>query len=152
MTDKKWMIAAKRADFNEIARTFGIDPLTARLIRNRGAVEKDEIQRYLYGTMEDLGDPYAMRDMDKAVGLTMKEIAGGARIRVIGDYDVDGVMASYILLTPPLTRRSRTGLWTATVFRNALCGKPCGTVFPSSLPATTGSLPEARSAWRLPWV
>lgn len=93
------MIAAKRADFNEIARTFGIDPLTARLIRNRGAVEKDEIQRYLYGTMEDLGDPYAMRDMDKAVGLTMKEIAGGARIRVIGDYDVDGVMASYILLT-----------------------------------------------------
>lgn len=94
---EKWVVAAKRADFAGIARTFGIDPVTARLIRNRDIVGDTAIRQYLYGTREDLGDPLAMKDVRRAVEILGEKIGAGKKIRVIGDYDIDGVMSTYIL-------------------------------------------------------
>lgn len=93
------MVSAKRADFNRIAAEFGIDPVVARLIRNRDVVGEEEIRKYLYGGLEDLNDPKQMKDMEKAVAILTEKIQGGKQIRIIGDYDIDGVMSSYILLT-----------------------------------------------------
>ena len=97
--EQNWVVAAKRADFNAIARKFGIDPVTARLIRNRDAVGEEEIRQFLYGGMEDLHDPALMKGIPEAAELLSAEISAGGRIRVIGDYDIDGVCASFILQT-----------------------------------------------------
>lgn len=94
---EKWVVSAKRADFQEIAETFGIDPVTARLIRNRNVVGMDEIQKYLYGNTRLLPSPWLMKDMEKAVDILENKIKEGKKIRIIGDYDIDGIMASYIL-------------------------------------------------------
>ena len=88
---EKWVVAAKRADFAGIARTFGIDPVTARLIRNRDIVGDTAIRQYLYGTREDLGDPLAMKDVRRAVEILGEKIGAGKKIRVIGDYDITGL-------------------------------------------------------------
>ncbi|MGI6011501.1 MAG: single-stranded-DNA-specific exonuclease RecJ [Ruminococcus sp.] len=94
---EKWVVSAKRADFKKIADTFGIDPVTARLIRNRNVTGMDEIRKYLYGNLDMLPSPWLMKDMERAVNILEEKIEGGKKIRVIGDYDIDGVMASYIL-------------------------------------------------------
>ena len=94
---EKWVVSAKRADFQKIAETFGIDPVTARLIRNRNVVGMDEIQKYLYGNTRLLPSPWLMKDMEKAVDILENKIKEGKKIRIIGDYDIDGIMASYIL-------------------------------------------------------
>lgn len=93
----KWFIAAKKADFEENGRRFGISPVLARLIRNRDLVEKEEIDKYLNGTAKDLYDPFLLKGMARAVELLAQKIAAGAAIRIIGDYDVDGICAVYIL-------------------------------------------------------
>ena len=95
---EKWMVAAKRADFSRIAASFGIDQVTARLIRNRDIVGDEAIRQYLYGTREDLLDPMGMKDMERASGILKEKIMAGSFIRIIGDYDIDGVMSTYILL------------------------------------------------------
>lgn len=94
---EKWFITAKRADFQEIARTFGIDPVTARIIRNRDVVGEEAIRTYLLGSYEDLGDPEALKDCRRAAEILRGKIREGKKIRIIGDYDIDGVNASYIL-------------------------------------------------------
>ena len=94
-----WTVMTKRADFNRIAEEFHIDPVTARLIRNRDVVEMDEIRRYLHGGMEDLCDPHLLKDGELLVSILEEKIKQGKKIRVIGDYDIDGVMATYILVT-----------------------------------------------------
>ena len=94
---ENWVVMAKRDDFEGIAARFGIDPVIARLIRNRDVTGDDAIRKYLYGGVNDLEDPFLLKDMDKAVSLLSKKITGGASIRVIGDYDIDGIMAAYIL-------------------------------------------------------
>ena len=94
----QWFIAAKKADFNGIAERFHIDPVVARIIRNRDVVGEEEIRKYLWGSREDLYDPGLLKDLDKAVGLLREKIAQGAKIRVIGDYDADGICAAYILV------------------------------------------------------
>ncbi|MEE1196224.1 MAG: single-stranded-DNA-specific exonuclease RecJ [Lachnospiraceae bacterium] len=96
---EKWVVAAKRADFNQIAHDFSIDPVMARLIRNRDVIGNEQIQRYLYGNKEQLHSPWRMKDMEKAVNILCEKISNHARIRVIGDYDIDGVMSTYILET-----------------------------------------------------
>ena len=96
---EKWMVAAKKADFNQIAKDFSIDPVIARLIRNRDVTGNDEIRRYLYGDLKDLYPPETMKDLRKAAELMLFKIRSGARIRIIGDYDIDGITASYILKT-----------------------------------------------------
>ncbi len=97
--EQNWVVTAKRADFNAIAQKFNIDPVTARLIRNRDAVTEEEIRKYLYGGTETLYDPEQMKGISEAAELLLTEVRSGGHIRVIGDYDIDGVCASYILLT-----------------------------------------------------
>lgn len=94
----KWMVTAKRADFNQIARDYGITPVLARIMRNRDVVEPEEIRRFLKGSKKDLYDPGLLKDMEKAVSIILKKVKEGAAIRIIGDYDVDGICATYILL------------------------------------------------------
>lgn len=93
----KWMIAAKKADFDAIAKQFHISPITARLLRNRGLIETEDIQRYLYGGREDLRDAHDLTDIEKAADIMKDRIDSGSKIRIIGDYDVDGICSSYIL-------------------------------------------------------
>lgn len=95
---EKWMVYAKKADFQEIGRKFGIDPVIARLIRNRDVDGDEAIQSYLHGTLEELPSPWLMKDMDKAVEILRMKIAENKKIRIIGDYDIDGVTATCILL------------------------------------------------------
>lgn len=96
---EKWVVMAKKADFQEISREFGIDQVVARLIRNRDVEGKENIRSYLYGTLEELPSPWLMKDMKKAAEILSAKINAGAKIRIIGDYDIDGVTATYILLT-----------------------------------------------------
>lgn len=96
---EKWVVAAKRADFNQIAKDFSIDPVMARLIRNRDVIGNEQIHKYLYGSKENLYSPWLLKDMDKAVEILCEKISQRAKIRIIGDYDIDGVMSTYILET-----------------------------------------------------
>lgn len=95
---ERWVLLRKGADFQAISRKFHISPYLAVLVRNRGVIGDEEIQDYLCGTIADLHDGMLMADMDKAVEILLEKIQEGARIRVIGDYDIDGVNATYILL------------------------------------------------------
>ena len=92
-----WMLQTKRADFTAIANKFGISPVTARIIRNRDVIGEDEIDRYLNGTIRDLYDPHLLKDMDRAVALIQEKIRQGKKIRIVGDYDIDGVCSTYLL-------------------------------------------------------
>lgn len=94
---EKWYVAAKRADFNKWAEEFGISPVLARILRNRELTEETEIRKFLWGTLQDCYSPWLLKDMDKAVELILEAVAEGCHIRVIGDYDVDGICSSYIL-------------------------------------------------------
>lgn len=94
---EKWFVSAKRADFQEIGRKFGIDAVTARLIRNRDVVGDEAVREYLYGSRIDLYAPQLMKDCRKTAEILKEKIAGKRKIRVIGDYDIDGVNATYIL-------------------------------------------------------
>ena len=96
---EKWVISAKRADFKEIAASFGIDQVTARLIRNRDIVGQENIRKYLYGDRTCLYDPFLMKGMEKITEILEEKIREKKKIRIIGDYDIDGVMSTYILLT-----------------------------------------------------
>lgn len=95
----KWMVAAKKADFNQIAEKYKITPVLARIMRNRDMINEEEIEKFLKGTVEDLYDPFLLKDMEKAVSIILAKIKEGAAIRIIGDYDVDGICSTYILLT-----------------------------------------------------
>ena len=92
-----WMLQTKRADFNAIAARFHISPVTARIIRNRDVEGEKAIDRYLNGTLDQLYDPHLMKDMDKAAALILEKIRAGVRIRIVGDYDIDGVCSTYLL-------------------------------------------------------
>lgn len=94
---EKWFVAMKKADFNGIAEKYQISPIIARLMRNRDVIGDEAIDFYLNGTMEDLYDGLLMKDMDRAVDILKEKIEEGKKIRVIGDYDIDGVNATYIL-------------------------------------------------------
>lgn len=94
----RWMVAAKKADFDEIAAKYHISPVLARIMRNRDVVGDEEIEKYLYGDIKDLYDPLLLKDLKKAAEIIMEKIRGGKKIRIIGDYDVDGICAAYILL------------------------------------------------------
>ncbi|MDO4523226.1 MAG: single-stranded-DNA-specific exonuclease RecJ [Eubacteriales bacterium] len=95
---EKWMIETKKADFKEIAGRFQIDQVTARLVRNRDIIGDEAIQEYLYGGKECLHAPQLMKDMELAVKYLAESIQKHRHIRVIGDYDIDGICATYILL------------------------------------------------------
>lgn len=94
---EKWFVIQKGADFEGIARRFSISPVTARLIRNREVVGDAAIDKYLNGTAADLYDPHLLKDADLTADILVQKIENNASIRIIGDYDIDGVMATYIL-------------------------------------------------------
>lgn len=94
---EKWFVSMKKADFNGIAERYHVSPILARLIRNRDLMTDEEIGFYLNGTIADLYDGMLMKDMDKAVEILAEKIRGGEAVRVIGDYDIDGVNATYVL-------------------------------------------------------
>ncbi|MGI6018806.1 MAG: single-stranded-DNA-specific exonuclease RecJ [Marvinbryantia sp.] len=95
---EKWVIAAKRADFADIARRYRIDPVIARLIRNRDIIGDAAIEEYLNGSLLNLHSPHLMKNLDRAVTILLEKIDAQKKIRIIGDYDIDGVMATYILM------------------------------------------------------
>ncbi len=94
---EKWFVIQKGANFQEISRKFDIHPVTARLIRNRDVIGDEAVLKYLKGGISDLYDPHLLKDADNLVDILMKKIQTGAAIRIIGDYDIDGVMSTYIL-------------------------------------------------------
>lgn len=95
--DMVWTMYGKRADFFGIAERFHIDPVTARVIRNRDVITDEEIDTYLNGGLDRLHDPVMMKNMEKGCSLMLEEIRSRNRIRIISDYDVDGVSSNYIL-------------------------------------------------------
>ena len=94
---QQWMVINKGADFKGIGNKFHIDPVTARIIRNREVIGDEEIQSFLAGTLQELPDVHLMQDLDLLVEVLDEKIKEKAKIRIIGDYDIDGVMSSYIL-------------------------------------------------------
>ena len=93
------MVQTKRADFNGLAKELGVSPVSVRIMRNRGMETKEAMERYLYGTLDGLYDGGRMKNMGEAVAVLIKKLREEKRIRIIGDYDIDGVCASYLLLT-----------------------------------------------------
>lgn len=95
---EKWIEIRKGGNFMGMAKKYGIDPLIARIIRNRDIIDEKEITEYLYGGKEALHNPHLLKDVDKAVEIIVEGIAEKKAMRIIGDYDIDGVNATYILL------------------------------------------------------
>ena len=95
---ENWVLLRKGADFQHISEKFHISPRVASLIRNRDVIGDDAIEKYLNGTIADLYDGMLMKDMDKAVAVLGEKIKENAEIRIIGDYDIDGIQSTYILL------------------------------------------------------
>lgn len=96
-THATWMLQTKRADFTALAKRFSISPVTARIIRNRDVVDESQIERYLHGTIRHLYDPHLLQDMDKAAALLQRKIQEDRPIRIVGDYDIDGICSTYLL-------------------------------------------------------
>ena len=94
---EKWYVAAKKADFNKWAEEFQISPVLARILGNRDLTEETQVRQFLYGTLEDCPSPWLLKDMDRAVEELLSAIGENCKIRVIGDYDVDGICSSYLL-------------------------------------------------------
>ena len=95
---ENWVLLHKGADFQAISEKFGISPRLASLIRNRDVIGDAAIEKFLYGTIADLYDGKLMKDMEKAVQILSAKIEAGKKIRIIGDYDIDGIQSTYILL------------------------------------------------------
>lgn len=94
----KWLLTTKKADFNGIGERFHIHPVTARIIRNRDIIKEEDIRLYLKGGMEELHDPSLLKDAEKMIKILQEKIRQKKEIQVIGDYDIDGVMAAYIFV------------------------------------------------------
>lgn len=95
---KKWFLYQKKADFNEIGARYGISPILARILCNRDVQSEEQLRMYLEGTLEDCHDAALLPDIQRAVDILKEKIASGKSIRVIGDYDVDGICSTYILV------------------------------------------------------
>ena len=98
MGEERWMLHTKRADFERIGKQFSVSPVVARIIRNRDVESDEDIRKYLFGGLSDLYSPHRMKDMDRAVQIILGAIREGRRLRIVGDYDIDGVCSTYILL------------------------------------------------------
>ena len=95
----RWVVEAKKADFAGIAQRFGISQVTARILRNRDIISDEQIDMFLNGTADMMYDPHLLKDACRAAEMISSFIDRGKKIRIIGDYDVDGVCSSYILLS-----------------------------------------------------
>ena len=95
----KWILQRKAADYATLSSRLKVDPVIVRLMVNRGLRTYEEMEEYLHPTLNNLPDPHLFADMDEACELLMEAIDEGTKIRVVGDYDVDGIMSTYILTT-----------------------------------------------------
>lgn len=95
---EKWVIKNRKADFSAIMKKFGISEIMARLLVNKGYTDEKEISNYLYGTLNELNSCHLMKDVDKVCHILIEKIKSNKKIRVVGDYDVDGIMSVYILI------------------------------------------------------
>ena len=95
----KWILQRKSADYATLSSKLNVDPVIVRLMVNRGLSTYEEMEEYLHPTLNNLPDPHLFADMDLACELLMEAIDEGTKIRVVGDYDVDGIMSTYILTT-----------------------------------------------------
>lgn len=93
----KWILQRKAADYKGLSEKLNVDPVIVRLMVNRGLLTYEEMEEYLHPTLDNFPDPHLFADMDEACGLLMDAIDEGVKIRVVGDYDVDGIMSTYIL-------------------------------------------------------
>ena len=97
MAAERWMLQTKRADFQEMAKCHSISPVTARIIRNRDVVGTESVEKYLKGGLKDLYNPYLLKDMELTVSIIREKVREEKRIRIVGDYDIDGVCSTYLL-------------------------------------------------------
>ena len=94
---EKWVVLAKSADFNGIGKTYGVDPVIARVVRNREVVGEQELDEYFHPSTDRLCEPSLLQDAEKAAQILLTKIRQKAKIRIIGDYDIDGIFSTYIL-------------------------------------------------------
>ena len=116
-----WMLQTKRADFNGLAMRLGVSPVAVRIMRNRGLLDEREMRKYLYGTLDDLYDPRQMKGMETLRGSLKRKLIEGKKIRIIGDYDIDGVCSTYnssSRLSPCLPEMGRLIMRYRTGFRD----------------------------------
>lgn len=97
MAKEMWMLQTKRADFNEMARLHRISPVTARILRNRDITDRASVEKYLRGGLKDLYSPHLLKDMDRTVNILKDKVEKGLPVRIVGDYDIDGVCSTYLL-------------------------------------------------------
>ena len=97
--NEQWIEAPRIEGNQDLAAQFHVSPMAMRLIRSRAGLSEAEVRAYLYGTLDDLADALLMKGMTEAVELLCQKIQAGATIRIIGDYDIDGVNATHILVT-----------------------------------------------------
>ncbi|WP_024293485.1 single-stranded-DNA-specific exonuclease RecJ [Lacrimispora indolis] len=97
MAEEKWMLQTKRADFDEMAKCHHISPVTARVIRNRDVIGREAVEKYLNGGIKDLYSPHLLKDMDKTVAILREKTRQQKPVRIVGDYDIDGVCSTYLL-------------------------------------------------------
>ncbi len=93
-----WLVQTKRADFDGLSKKLGVSPVSVRIMRNRGLETEAAMRRYLYGTPAELYDPSLLRDLERAVTILTEKLEAGKKIRIIGDYDIDGVCSTCLLL------------------------------------------------------
>lgn len=96
MAEQNWVICTKKVDFDALSEQFHIDPVVARILINRG-LEESQFEAFLHPELDNLHDPFLMEDMNQAVRIIIHDIEEGHSIRIVSDYDVDGVMSNYIL-------------------------------------------------------
>ena len=98
MVAEKWMVHSKKADFDGFAKALGVSPIVARIMRNKDLESIDEQRQFLDNSLENMHSPSLMKDMDRAIDIIKSKISEGKHIRVIGDYDIDGICSTYILV------------------------------------------------------
>lgn len=94
---EKWVVLAKSADFNGIGKTYGVDPVIARVVRNREVMGREELDAYFHPSLDRLHDPELLKGAREAAILLKEKIRDQKKIRIIGDYDIDGIFSTYIL-------------------------------------------------------
>lgn len=112
MKKERWRLYAKKADFAAISKAYGINQVTARIMRNRGVETKEEIESYLKGDLDYLSDPALMKDADKAASLIEAAIANNELIAISSDFDNDGIFSGLLLKEAIIELGGRAAIFT----------------------------------------
>ncbi len=112
MKKERWRLYAKKADFAAISKAYGINKVTARIMRNRGVETKEEIESYLKGDLDYLSDPALMKDADKAASLLEAAIANNELIAISSDFDNDGIFSGLLLKEAIIELGGRAAIFT----------------------------------------